>query len=165
MLNISLFHISQKSTKYILIGPFSQKYLSQLLIYFVDCYGLPTKYQIGWTPFITCQWKTYYLNTEELRWTVFAIQWNNISVVPALLTLPNFFSLSLSPMQEFGYRWPFAYTRKSASYPVHVGTESLFSFPVKQACKIGRSVAISKIWKHHSQWKVLRYTIPSKDCY
>ena len=31
--------------------------------------------------------------------------WNNISVVPALLTLPNFFSLSLSPMQEFGYRW------------------------------------------------------------
>ena len=36
--------------------------------------------------------------------TNFAIKWDNISVVPALLTLPNFFSLSLSPMQEFGYR-------------------------------------------------------------
>ena len=34
--------------------------------------------------------------------------YNVISVVPALLTLPNFLSLSLSPMQEFGYRWHFA---------------------------------------------------------
>ena len=42
------------------------------------------------------------IDTRHL--TNFENKWDNISVVPALLTLPNFFSLSLSPMQEFGYR-------------------------------------------------------------
>lgn len=41
-------------------------------------------------------------------------------VVPALLTLPNFFSLSLSPMQEFGYRG-----RNITVYRMQVTNESL----------------------------------------